>query len=38
MDRIERLKASYARLLAAGEITQEKYDELMKKLESTENA
>ena len=38
MDRIERLKASYARLLATGEITQEKYDELMKKLESTEKA
>ena len=34
-DRIsELLKASYARLLAAGEITQEKYDELMAKLES----
>lgn len=29
MTREERLKASYDRLLAAGRITQEKYDSLM---------
>lgn len=32
MDRIERLKASYARLLAAGRITQEQYDNAIAKL------
>lgn len=32
MDRIERLKASYDRLLAAGRITEEKYNELIEKL------
>ena len=33
MDRIERLKASYDRLLEAGRITEEKYNELIAKLQ-----
>lgn len=32
MDRIERLKASYQRLLESGKITEEKYNELIEKL------
>jgi mannitol/fructose-specific phosphotransferase system IIA component (Ntr-type) len=35
MDRIERLKESYKRLLDAGRITQEQYDEAIKKLEAS---
>ena len=32
-DREKRLKASYDRLLAAGKITQEKYDDLVAELD-----